>query len=160
MKEIKIECPSCEGTGLYKGMCERDGCAVVCTECDGKGYTTYRYNDFTGKKVKEGITRVFQKTCGYVHSDKNHKSDKGIIHFENYGCTYQEWLNGAEPKPMEELYCPHVYYNRGIGNEPLEKCKQYGGLGNLITDCPLYSEKKKCWKEYHALHRNNVDKRQ
>ena len=59
MKEIQIECPSCKGTGLYVGVCERDGCAVVCTQCKGKGYTTYRYNDFTGRKIREGIKRVF-----------------------------------------------------------------------------------------------------
>lgn len=41
MKEIQIECPACHGTGLYQGMCEQDGCAVVCTKCDGKGYTTF-----------------------------------------------------------------------------------------------------------------------
>ena len=35
MKEIQIECPACHGTGLYQGMCEQDGCAVVCTECGG-----------------------------------------------------------------------------------------------------------------------------
>ena len=61
MKEIQIECPACHGTGLYQGMCEQDGCAVVCTKCDGKGYTTFQYNEFTGKKVKEGIKRVFGK---------------------------------------------------------------------------------------------------
>ena len=61
MKEIQTECPACHGTGLYQGMCEQDGCAVVCTKCGGKGYTTFQYNEFTGKKVKEGIKEFLEK---------------------------------------------------------------------------------------------------
>lgn len=118
MKTVEIECPSCKGTGLYAGICERDGAAVVCTTCGGKGYTTYSYNEFTGKKVKEGVKRVFQKTCGYIHGSEDYTTPEGkVIHFSQYGCTYEEWLNGKEPTPMEELYCPYVYYNKGCWKE-------------------------------------------
>ena len=150
MNKIEIECPTCEGTGLYAGMCEQDGCAVICDNCNGKGYTTYEYNDFTGKKVKEGVIRVFEKTCGYVHSGKNCVCDDGrVLHFENYGCSYEEWLNGKEPRPMEELVCPYQYYNNGIGNEPFERCRENApGIG-FISDCKLFAQKDKCWEEYN-----------
>lgn len=150
MKEIKIECPSCKGTGLYVGVCERDGCAVVCTTCGGKGYTTYKYNDFTGRKVREGIKRVFEKTCGYVHGADDYTTKDGeTIHFSNYGCSYEDWLNGAEPKPMEELVCPYVYYNKGIGSEPFKKCCTGIPSLGLITSCKHYTNKAKCWEEFH-----------
>ena len=32
-KTIQIECPSCKGTGLYKGYAEKDDCAVICANC-------------------------------------------------------------------------------------------------------------------------------
>lgn len=34
-RTIIIECQACKGTGLYKGMAERDGAAVVCSHCHG-----------------------------------------------------------------------------------------------------------------------------
>ena len=155
MKELQIECPDCKGTGLYKGCCEKDDCAVVCTTCKGKGYTTYEYNEFTGKKVKEGIKRVFGKTCGFVHSAYDYKCEDGkVMHFSEYGCTYEEWLNGAEPRPMEELVCPYYYNNRGIGSEPFEKCRESIGLGNFISECKYYENKAQCWKELHDLQEN------
>jgi hypothetical protein len=131
-------------------MCEREGAAVVCTTCGGKGYTTYSYNEFTGKKVKEGVKRVFGKTCGYVHGAEDYTTPEGrIIHFSQYGCTYEEWLNGKEPKPMEELYCPYIYYNKGIGSEPLKKCRENLPALGRISECKLYSDKANCWKEFH-----------
>ena len=33
--EADVECTSCSGTGLYQGMAERDGTAVICYQCDG-----------------------------------------------------------------------------------------------------------------------------
>ena len=156
MKTIEIECPSCKGTGLYVGMCEREGSAVVCTTCGGKGYTTYSYNEFTGKKVKEGVKRVFKKTCGYVHGAEDYTTPEGkVIHFSQYGCTYEEWLNGKEPKPMEELYCPYVYYNKGIGSEPLEKCRGNLSEWGMITKCKLYFDKENCWKEFYEKEEKN-----
>lgn len=150
MKEIQIECPECKGTGLYVGACEQDGCAVVCIKCGGKGYTTFQYNDFRGKKVKEGVKRVFGKTCGIVHGPEDYKCKDGtILHFSQYGCSYEEWLNGKEPRPMEELMCPYMYYNRGIGNEPLDKCKENSEFGKRINQFKCYKDKDECWKEFY-----------
>lgn len=35
--KIECECNACKGTGLYVGMAERDGAAVVCYTCKGTG---------------------------------------------------------------------------------------------------------------------------
>jgi len=72
MKEITIECSGCNGSGLYVGMAERDGSAVICHHCKGTGKTTFKYNEFTGLKIREDILRVFKTTCGYVHSSLRH----------------------------------------------------------------------------------------
>lgn len=155
MEKIKIECPECKGTGLYKGMAERDGCAVICNKCAGTGFVYFHYNEFTEKKKRNDVKRVFERTCGYVHSAENVVCDDGKeLHFANYGCTYEEWLNGETPKPMEELYCPFIYYNKGYGSEPLPKCNI--DLGQRISDCKFYSDKANCWKEYHEKNKHII----
>mgnify|MGYP006898470229 CR=1 FL=1 len=58
MKSIKIECPDCRGTGLYKGFMEGPGEAVVCVRCSGSGAQELKYNEFTGRKTKTGVTKV------------------------------------------------------------------------------------------------------
>lgn len=148
---IVIQCPSCKGAGLYQGMAERNGAAVVCHSCKGTGQTTYTYEDFTGRKVKEGVERVFAGSFGYVHTAENFQSaDAGLIRFEEGGCTYQEWLNGAEPKPVKDLYCPYIWNNTGSGNEPCSRCKDGNKLGRRISTCTLFNDKAKCWEEYES----------
>jgi len=148
--KITIECKSCSGTGLYQGMGERDGAAVVCSNCNGTGHVEFSYNDFTGKKVLEGVTRVYQKGFGYCIGTKDIITDKGdLIRFSKFGCTYEEWLNGKTPRHIEDLQCPYLCDNRGMGNEPCSRCQEgLPGFGT-ITSCTFYSDKAKCWKEYN-----------
>ncbi len=149
-RTIVIECPSCKGTGLYKGVWERDGAAVICWDCKGTGKTEFTYNEFEGRKEREDVTRVFEGNFGYTHSDKDTTTKEGVtFHFSKYGCSYEEWKKGIKPTPMEELYCPYVYCNEGRGNEPCNRCKQgLKGFGS-ISNCKFYSDKAKCWEEWH-----------
>ena len=158
MERMKVECPDCKGTGLYVGMCEREGAAVVCNKCGGEGYMYLNYNKFTGKKVREDVKRVFKKSCGYVHGALDYTTEDGrVIHFSEYGCSYDEWMKGVEPKPMEELYCPYVYFNKGIGSEPLSKCREnLPSYGGRIAECKLYEDKLNCWKEYKKNKNKNL----
>ena len=151
MPKLAIQCSSCNGTGLYVGCAERDGAAIVCHMCDGTGKTEFKYEEFTGKKVREGVNRVFAKSVGYVHSSKNVKfKEDGLIRFEDGGCTYGEWLVGVEPKPVKDLYCPYVWDNRGMGDEPCSRCKTGNtGLGR-ISECTFFKDKAKCWVEYEG----------
>ena len=55
---------------------------------------------------------------------------------------------------MEELCCPYLYYNKGIGSEPLDKCKGSIEWGDKIYDCKFYKNKEKCWKEFHKKEQN------
>jgi hypothetical protein len=152
MHKIEIQCPSCRGTGLYSGIAEKDSCAVVCHTCNGTGKTTYSYREFTGRKIKKGVERVFKKSCGYVHAPNDYKADNGaIIRYSEGGCTYEEWLNGAEPKPVKDLYCPYMWDNRGMGNEPLERCKKGRSGFGFISDCRFFADRAKCWEEFSGV---------
>jgi hypothetical protein len=58
MPTIKQQCRSCDGTGLYSGFAEPKGTAVICLDCDGKGWNNYSYKEFAGRKHKPGIKTV------------------------------------------------------------------------------------------------------
>lgn len=60
---VKRECGACGGTGLYSGFCEAEGEAVICCQCDGKGWSNYEYNEFVGRKKKRGI-KVIKRSRG------------------------------------------------------------------------------------------------
>jgi hypothetical protein len=149
MPKIVIQCPSCKGTGLYKGFAEKDGAAVVCHTCQGTGKTDFSYEEFTGRKEREGVNRVYDGTHGYGISDIDYTTAEGkVIRFSEGGCTYEEWKNGATPKPIKDLYCPYMHDNRGIGNEPLNRCKEGCKSFGLISNCTFYADKATCWREY------------
>jgi len=154
MKTIQIECKSCKGTGLYVGMAERGWAAVVCSTCKGSGETTFEYEEFTGRKKMEGVNRVFLGGFGYVITDIDVVDTPitgELLPFSKYGCTYEEWLNGAVPEHIKFLYCPYIAYNNGMGNEPLgDKCRAGNSALGRISDCRHYGDKLECWKEFEA----------
>ena len=158
MQTIIIQCKSCGGTGLYQGMGETDGAAVVCHTCKGTGKTEFTYKEFTGKKVKEGVERVYKGSFGYCIGTKDITTDKGqLIRFSKFGCTYQEWLNGKTPRYIEDLQCPYICENRGMGNEPCSRCKEGCQSFGSISNCTFYSDKAKCWEEYNEKNGIEVD---
>lgn len=98
--------------------------------------------------VSVGVTRVFEGNFGYLHMGKDITIVDGrTIHFSQYGCSYEEWKAGVEPTPMEELYCPHIYRNRF---EPFFRC-----CNEVPEECKFYSDKAKCWKEWHERYKKN-----
>jgi hypothetical protein len=146
-----VECQACKGTGLYKGFAERGGAAVVCHNCKGTGEVTftYQYEEFTGRKDIDNVTRVFQGSFGYGLSDSDVTCKDGrVLHYSQYGCTYEDWKNGVVPTHMKELYCPCQAYNNGIGNEPLDRCRESNHWGSLISDCPNHADKMRCWRMF------------
>lgn len=147
--QVDVECSSCGGSGLYCGFAEKNGCAVICSTCNGTGCEKISYKPFVKRHIKHTIKRVFKSSYGYCHGPNNVITDEGVlIRFEEGGCTYQEWLNGAEPKPVKDLYCPYLWNNRGIGNEPLNRCKEDNTLCGRISNCKYYKDKAKCWELY------------
>jgi len=62
---MKIECRSCQATGLYRGFAEPEGYAVVCHTCRGQGFEDVQildknasFAEFTRRKRKRGINKV------------------------------------------------------------------------------------------------------
>lgn len=58
IRVIKAKCRSCDGTGLYSGICEAKGEAVICSTCQGTGCERITYTPFTKRRGMRGIKRV------------------------------------------------------------------------------------------------------
>jgi hypothetical protein len=149
--KILVQCSSCKGTGLYVGLSEMDGCAVVCSRCKGTGEMTLEYEYFTGLKHREGVRRVFKSSFGYVHSAE----DSEGIEFSKGGCTYDEWIAGEKPRPVKTLYCPLAWENQELANKDHPKHSLYMGrcsygidFGRSISDCNYFKQKSECWGIY------------
>ena len=86
-----------------------------------------------------------------MHGVGKHTCEDGtVIDFDSGGCTYDEWINGEDPKPVQELYCPYIWKNNGMNNEPFPECRFNIGLGDRISTCNHYKQKADCWKRYNA----------
>jgi len=66
VKTLKVQCPSCDGTGLYVGLSEVPGTAVVCIDCEGTGNQIMKFTPFTKRKEKPKITEVYLSAGAYI----------------------------------------------------------------------------------------------
>jgi hypothetical protein len=147
-----VECDYCKGTGLYKGMAEKGGAAVVCYQCEGTGerHIHIEYNKFKGRKIRTDVKRVYTTAAGYIITDENVviPEEHTILRFSKAGIKYREWLDGGEPEPIKDLHCPLQHY--GQGNEIGENLKQYGPCNDYcnfdIAKCSR-EHREECWKE-------------
>ncbi len=155
--ESDVECTSCGGTGLYKGMAEGLGAAVVCTTCNGTGFMHVEYNfkEVQDRKLREDVTRVYKTAGGYGIRADDFVTDAGkTIHFSQAGATYKDWLNGKLLAPLKDLHCPLMHYEQGTSEG--EWLKEYGPcrsklqLGNLISRCSD-KNREECWKFVESL---------
>ena len=155
--EMQIECPDCDGTGLYCGMGEGNGAAVVCRTCKGKGEKAfqYLYNEFTGRKSRTDVQRVYLSGMGYkIGTGKiNFKNGIGEIDMDKEGVSYAEFLAGKMPTHIKKLGCP-MSVDQGACHGIkgfVDKCEELnGGWIGLITDCKHQPNKMECWKRFEA----------
>jgi len=144
METIKIECESCDGTGIYKGMCEKDGSAVVCIKCQGTGMIEFNYTPFTERKLRTDVKRVYSNTMTYVISDEDFTTKEGVtIHMSQFGASYEDWLNGKKPIPIKELVCPYYWSDQEF---KWKLCNDL--LGGCYYNCPHYADKDACWFQF------------
>ena len=144
MSEIKIkhECGSCRGTGLYAGFGEADGAAIVCHSCKGQGWQESVFTEFTGRKEKKGVRRVFQTNPGIgIGEGKGFKlSDFG-------GMPVEDWLAGKPFKTGMEnraYTCPRWWAQSAGESKPeWKECNE--GLGCRFCDCKHFGYKSACW---------------
>lgn len=155
--KININCPNCNGTGLYIGFAERDGAAVICYKCKGTGKKEYEYTPFNGRNIKSGVTRVFSKNQGYILKGSGSidyeldDNTKLHIEFDKVGVSHNEWLHGKQPKLIRGLGCPlssdqgACHDIEGFTNE----CNKLNGdLVYHIPNCTLYNQCDSCWDRF------------
>lgn len=153
MKIIIIECPHCEGTGLYIGFTERDGAAVICYHCNGTGSTTYSYKEFTGRKNRNDVTRVFKKSQGYTLKGCGEITyDNGLrVEFDKVGVSYDEWKNGKTPKMIRGLGCPCSSDQSKCNSIKgfIDTCEELNGKYiSMFSQCRLYKNCDSCWDRF------------
>ena len=147
--KVKVNCKSCGATGLYIGLAERDGAAVICTNCRGTGYQTIEEELFSERKLRDDVERVYTDGFGFVISSKDVTTKDGSHYpFSQFGCTYEEWLQGKEPKILECCSCPHMLYNEKAKEFYAHRCDRNILLGQRFQECKLWNEKENCWDLY------------
>jgi hypothetical protein len=144
--EIKRECPRCQGTGVFQGMAERDGFAVICHACDGNGWNMFSldYNDPPEERKKRyDIHTVVEHNPGICLG--------GDLHFG--GMPYIDWLIGDPFPPKSEdrkHTCPRWWYQgtdqKRIWGPTWEKCNQT--LGTTFSKCKFFRSKAMCWEQW------------
>lgn len=151
--ELQIECPSCNGTGVYVGVAERNGASVICTKCNGAGayQFKYTYNDFTGLKKRDDVTRVYKSGYGYFIAPGQIKFGENLIDMDQEGISYSEFLDGKFPDHITSLACP-MLADQGACHDIkgfVDKCNELnGGWINRIADCKNQPNKTDCWTRF------------
>lgn len=145
---MKIEwvqqCDSCQGTGLYVGF-SRGGAAVVCTTCKGTGKqrNSVAYQEFTGRKKKEGVTRVYASSCGICLHPEVVPGGVSLDQWEEVPPSVKE--HGTE---IREHTCPAWYYQT-VDDAQQPKWKECErSWGRRFSQCEHFGEKDKCWKRF------------
>ena len=146
------QCGSCNGTGLYVGVAERDGAAVVCYKCKGTGKMTLctKWEDFEGLKERTDVARVLKVNPGVCVG-----TGDGKFTLEMFGgMPYVDWLAG-DPFPkgseMRAVTCPRWWAQSAGETEP--KDEHEGGwccarVGGMFSGCKRFPEKAKCWEQW------------
>ena len=143
--EFDEKCKSCKGTGLYVGIGERDGSAVVCHECDGTGKSHFKreYEDFDARAKRKDIERVYEANPGIGIGNGN-----GHYLEEFGGMPYKDWLNGKPFLPKSEMrkfVCPAWWYQSvDYKKKPNWKECEYGSF----SSCASFPNKDKCWERW------------
>jgi len=155
--EFDEQCKACKGTGLYFGLAEKDGAAVICQICKGTGcrHVKIEYDDFEGRKTTEKCERVFETNPGIVigrNKEEFELSDFG-------GMFYKEWVRGL-PFPAKsenrKFICPAWwyqsadYYKKPDWNDKDRKCIFTGSF----SKCDYFKRKNECWERWDREYGN------
>ena len=147
--EFDEKCKSCRGTGLYVGMAERDGAAVVCHTCGGSGchHVTIQYDDFLGRVPRDDVKRVLEVNPGICVGSGN-----GCNLRDFGGMNYDDWWEGHEfpsGSEMRKYTCPAWWYQSADYHKKpsWDECI---GVGTF-SQCSMFSSKEKCWAKWDAL---------
>jgi hypothetical protein len=146
---VKEKCGPCDGTGLYIGMAEHDGSAVVCHNCDGTGCHVFEhtYEDFEERKeIKRKVEQVFRINPG-IGIGKGKDNKFALADFG--GMPYADWLKGKPFPPKSEMrkyVCPAWWYQT-VDYKKKPNWKECPGWGSF-SDCPHFKNKGACWEKF------------
>lgn len=151
--EFDERCQSCNGTGLYVGMGERDGAAVVCHTCGGTGCHKFKheYEEFIQRTSRKGVKRVYEINPGIcIGEGRGHKlKDFG-------GMPIKEWLSGSQfVAGMEnrKFTCPCWWYQSADYKLKPQWQECDDSLGLSFSGCSHFSQKEKCWERWDKENR-------
>jgi len=144
--ELDTQCPDCGGTGVYVGLAEHTGAGVVCRKCNGTGRYTFRYeyDDFEGRKWRDGVQRILEANPGICVGEGN-----GHTLEEFGGMSYAEWYAGGVFPPKSEMRrytCPAWWYQfADYSRKPnWDECP----WGFRFRACKLFPNKAACWARW------------
>jgi hypothetical protein len=146
--EFDEKCPSCKGTGLYQGMGEGKGFAVVCHTCSGTGKHHFKhvYEEFTKRKEATNVVQVLEVNPG-ISVGTNDK-----ISFKDFGgMSYEDWKKGKKfpsKSEMRRFTCPAWWYQSA--NYELKPHWEECTLCGSFSDCKRFKTKAKCWKKFDS----------
>jgi hypothetical protein len=143
-------CKACGGTGLYQGMAESPGFAVVCNKCNGSGCFHYihTFETFKKRKRKKEIITVLQTNPGIKTGCGIMKNGDALDYDSFGGMKYGEW-NKGKPFPkkseMRRFTCPAWWYQSAdYKKKPdWEEC-EFGSFSR----CSHFKTKDKCWERW------------
>lgn len=141
--EFDEKCPSCKGTGLYVGMGERDGYAVVCHTCNGTGkhHFVHEYDEFEGRVPRKGVHTVVEVNPGICLG-----GEKGELDFG--GMPFEDWDQGKPFPPgseMREYTCPVWWYQSAdYSKKPKWDWCNFG----RFSACNHFPHKYECWERW------------
>ena len=140
---VPVECTKCHGTGLYSGMREKGGLAVVCLRCDGEGHQPMTYRPFLGRREPStDVTHVLDYNLG-VDLTPELAAD-WVLPVSEW--TDREALRNKGRDFVEQNQCPG-WYSQSISKVGLS-WRECVPPGIRFSDCPKFAEKEKCWDRY------------
>jgi hypothetical protein len=86
--KLRIECHSCRATGLYSGMCEPEGIAVICLRCNGTGFQLMEYKPFIEIKPAHGVKWVQRSRGSFIGTGVGPVGDR---------ISYADFKKGKRP---------------------------------------------------------------
>lgn len=142
------QCKKCRGTGLYVGMAEGDGFAVVCHSCDGTGKQEEKveYEPFTERKERSDVRWVVQTNPGI----SLHVGGENKLGYTDFGGQhYSSWAAGNPFKhgmEMRQFTCPAWWYHVVDYKKKPEWDECNLNLGRPFYACKHFDQKGRCWK--------------
>ena len=172
---VKCTCMECEGTGIYKGICEKDDLGVICDSCNGRGYYILESSEKT-KLVQDEETGIVYKVSNGIISEYvtlfNELKKRDDVNYVMYGTgrlfspkylfkhgaseinviRYSEFLEGKMPLPMVKYSCPRQI-SQNYGHEIFDNDCKIG----YFSDCNKFGTKE-CWEKFYGEAKTTEEK--